>query len=333
MDMSEHQEWFYTDTAGAEHGPVSADELKQLAVNQTIRDTTDVWTDGFAEWVPASQIEGLIPAAALEADSDADSKPNQPVHQPQINLGPGSGMKLGSSITPKPMEDSTLQSSANPYARVNLPKKSKAGWMVFGVIVAIAAGVGIYFATKSSSEPNPEKIPGYLEYSKANDLIERKKDATILGNGADALEISKIFTKEIKSHTDPAIEESLPGLLAKDGEIRTYTMTKTEGQQKTVVVIVQVLKLKLLNHNAQVGLSNAAWQYTQKALAQSSHNDPTTRLVVALRDADKYFKVMIGHPVSGDTAPGVSSGITASHESGDLEAKLYPFFAQADSNK
>ncbi|MBT8044060.1 MAG: DUF4339 domain-containing protein [Verrucomicrobiae bacterium] len=323
--MSDEQEWFYTDAAGAEHGPVSADELKQLATNGTIRDTTDVWTEGLEEWLPASQVEGLIPAS--------DAKPNQPEHQPKINLGPGSGIQLGPSISPKPMGDASLQTSANPYARINQPKKSKAGWVVFGVIMAIAVGVGIYFATSTPSEPKLEEIPGYVEYSKANNLIKHKKDATILGNGSDALEISKTIAKEIKAHTNPDIEDSFPGLLAKDGEIRTYTMTKTEGKQKTVVVIVQVLKMKLLNNKAQLAMSEAAWQYTQMALAQSSYNDPATRLAVALRDTDKYFKVMIGHPVSAETTTKATSGITKSHEGEGLEARLYPFFAQADSDQ
>jgi len=331
--MSEAQEWFYTDATGAENGPVSLDELQQLGATGAIHALTDVWTEGMEEWVPASEIEGVIPATPPEAQPSA---PDQQAHVPQINLGPtsgGGGIHLESSILARPMgmpdAPGEPQTSANPYARVNQPKKSATGWIVFAIIAVVAIGVGCYFAFSSSGDQKPEDIPGYIEYSKANDLINKKVNVTILGNDGEALEISKAFAASIKTHIDPAIEESFPGLLAKEGEIRTYTMAKTEGGVKTTVIIVQILKLKMLNTKAQKSMVDAVWLNAKSALTNTPYNDPKTQLVVALRDSEKYSKVMIGHPLT--TKPIEETpleGVTESHDGAGSEEKLYPFFAR-----
>tara|TARA_B110000914_G_scaffold184787_1_gene168171 strand:- start:21 stop:1022 length:1002 start_codon:yes stop_codon:yes gene_type:complete len=331
--MSEAQEWFYTDASGVENGPVSIDELQQLGATGTIHAQTDVWTEGMEEWQPASQIEGVIPPSP----EDPPSAPAQPAHQPQINLGAGSGMQLQSTIIARPMDKTKPETSANPYARVNQTKKSPTGKIIFAIITVVAIGTGIYFATLPG-EPKLEDTPGYIEYSKANDLINKKKNVDILGNDAPALEISKVFAASIKTHVDPAIEESFPGLLGKEGEVRTFTMAKTEGDLKTesdlktAVVIVQVLKFKMLSAKAQKSLADAVWLNAKSALANTLYNDPKTQLVVALRDSEKYSKVMIGHPVISDVKDvkdaKVTLGITETHSGDDIETKLYPFFAR-----
>ncbi|MCP5534704.1 MAG: DUF4339 domain-containing protein [Akkermansiaceae bacterium] len=317
--MSEEQQWFYTDSTGAEHGPVSADELQQLGATGAIHALTDVWTEGLEAWVPASEIEGVIPEAPPQA---AASAPPEPAHQPHINLGVGSGIHLESSITPRPMG----QPAATPYGTT---AKSPAKWIVLAIIALLAIGLGIYFALSSSGEPKPEETPGFMEYSKANNLINKKKNVDILGNNTDGLAISKAFAAGIKTHNDPAIEESFPGLLGKDGEVRTYTMAKTEGELKTTIIIVQVLKLKLLSAKAQAALADSVWLHAKSALAHTPYQDPKTRLVVALRDAETYAKVMIGHPVASDTTEQkATDGIIESHSGDEAETRLYPYFAR-----
>ncbi|MGB0776357.1 MAG: DUF4339 domain-containing protein, partial [Akkermansiaceae bacterium] len=74
--MSDTQYWHYLDGAGQQQGPITADELQQFGVSGHINGQTSVWTEGMAEWLPAAQIDGLIPAQAAA-----------PSHQPQINLG------------------------------------------------------------------------------------------------------------------------------------------------------------------------------------------------------------------------------------------------------
>ncbi|MCP5534702.1 MAG: DUF4339 domain-containing protein [Akkermansiaceae bacterium] len=72
--MSDIQYWHYLDTAGQQQGPITADQLQQLAATGQITAQTNVWTEGMAEWLPATQVEGLIPAQPVVA---------QPVVVPQ----------------------------------------------------------------------------------------------------------------------------------------------------------------------------------------------------------------------------------------------------------
>lgn len=56
------RKWYYT--VGAKHaGPVFETALLQLFQNRQLRPDTMVWTEGMGEWVAASAIEGLVPAA------------------------------------------------------------------------------------------------------------------------------------------------------------------------------------------------------------------------------------------------------------------------------
>jgi len=48
---------------GKQHGPLSNSELKSLADGKRLQPTDLVWKEGMAEWVPASKIKGLFPAA------------------------------------------------------------------------------------------------------------------------------------------------------------------------------------------------------------------------------------------------------------------------------
>lgn len=54
------QEWFYAKD-GERHGPISSQQLKELAATGELLATDLVWTDGRDEWKPASKIKGLFP--------------------------------------------------------------------------------------------------------------------------------------------------------------------------------------------------------------------------------------------------------------------------------
>ena len=85
--MSDINQWHYLDNAGQQAGPVTADDLQQLATTGEIHPETSVWTEGLEEWIPASQVEGLI----LDATPPQSTQSPQPA-SPQINLGPGTGI-------------------------------------------------------------------------------------------------------------------------------------------------------------------------------------------------------------------------------------------------
>jgi hypothetical protein len=66
--MSEEQEqhWHYLSN-GQQFGPLSAEQLQELAMAGTITAATLVRTEALDEWIPASNIEGLLPAAPVQA--------------------------------------------------------------------------------------------------------------------------------------------------------------------------------------------------------------------------------------------------------------------------
>jgi hypothetical protein len=75
-------EWFYT-TNKQQMGPVSWDELQQLASSGLLKPSDLVWSEGMAEWVKAVRQNGLFPdsaaptAVTAEAD-EADEAPPPP---------------------------------------------------------------------------------------------------------------------------------------------------------------------------------------------------------------------------------------------------------------
>ena len=56
--------WYYT-IKGQKQGPVSSQQLKELADQRVLSPSDMVWKDGMAEWAAASKIKGLFPERAL----------------------------------------------------------------------------------------------------------------------------------------------------------------------------------------------------------------------------------------------------------------------------
>lgn len=61
--------WYYT-VKGQKQGPVTSQQLKELADQRLIGPSDMVWKDGMAEWAQASKIKGLFPEAALMEPPD-----------------------------------------------------------------------------------------------------------------------------------------------------------------------------------------------------------------------------------------------------------------------
>jgi hypothetical protein len=68
-------EWYYTKN-NQQMGPVSWDELKQLAASAVLKPSDMVWKEGLVNWIKAEKREGLfetrkkVPARAPEDDDD-----------------------------------------------------------------------------------------------------------------------------------------------------------------------------------------------------------------------------------------------------------------------
>jgi len=70
------QQWYY-DRGGKESGPVDESVLRQLLASRELAPSSLVWRSGMQSWMAASEVPGLIPAAAVPASvytDDTDHK-------------------------------------------------------------------------------------------------------------------------------------------------------------------------------------------------------------------------------------------------------------------
>jgi hypothetical protein len=74
--MSEElQAWYYM-VDGEQVGPIAAEDLQQLAMNGTIHAESELWTEGLDQWIPATNVEGLLPVEPVpEPAQPAPGKP------------------------------------------------------------------------------------------------------------------------------------------------------------------------------------------------------------------------------------------------------------------
>lgn len=54
--------WHYVDATGQPAGPVTREELQGQLLDGRLRLDAAVWTEGMAQWAPAAQVPGLVPA-------------------------------------------------------------------------------------------------------------------------------------------------------------------------------------------------------------------------------------------------------------------------------
>lgn len=82
-------EWYYS-VDGDRQGPVSAQELKKLVEDGTVKPADLVWKDGMGDWVAAKTIKGLFPAGASSAGTPAATKPvdEKPAAKPTRRVEP-----------------------------------------------------------------------------------------------------------------------------------------------------------------------------------------------------------------------------------------------------
>jgi len=69
-------QWFYTQN-GQQSGPVSAEELNQMAKSGRLQPTDMVWRDGMPQWVMADSIGDLFPAPVTPAQTPYQPYPSQ----------------------------------------------------------------------------------------------------------------------------------------------------------------------------------------------------------------------------------------------------------------
>ena len=89
--------WYYVEN-GQQKGPVTQDQMDELARQGTIKADSLVWTDGMANWLPYSQarpgsgaapaaaVTGAAYASAMPAGLDADALAKKKVSGPAVGI-------------------------------------------------------------------------------------------------------------------------------------------------------------------------------------------------------------------------------------------------------
>jgi hypothetical protein len=77
------RQWHYVQE-GRQAGPVGEDVIKGMAASGALRPADLVWTDGFAEWLPAGKVPEIYPRAA--AGPPADDASASPYAAPKVNV-------------------------------------------------------------------------------------------------------------------------------------------------------------------------------------------------------------------------------------------------------
>ena len=68
-------QWYYTENR-ERRGPVSQEQLKQLATSGKLKSTDKVWKKGMAAWMPASEHDWLFPPSPADADAPSPLTPD-----------------------------------------------------------------------------------------------------------------------------------------------------------------------------------------------------------------------------------------------------------------
>lgn len=164
--MAEEQEWYHL--SGEEQlGPVSPEELLQLAAEGQILPETQLWTEGLEEWVQAAQVEGLFPEPVVEPPHPhlVVGAEAQTAHPLAGEILPGQhAAPLNPYTAGHPQHHQGHEPASPPgeaYPTVG-PIKASFGWLVTLPILAfLGFGGAIAFLVlraHSISEPSPENM-------------------------------------------------------------------------------------------------------------------------------------------------------------------------------
>lgn len=324
--MSEGQQWLFIDTAGQQVGPIAADQLSEYVGAGHITAGTQVWTDGMEEWLLASQVEGLIPAASAQRTPQINLGPQTPatatppvipeqkvapIHQPQINLGP-----------PRP-GDLTVGRAAAPVNPYSTPKKkSPVKWIILGIVGLVVAIFAIIIATAPSEEELARTIPGYTELKEANKNLDGGDSAH--GNTPQAKKIAADAKKLLADVREKGIEKGITG----SGNFSAYCQIKETEGDTTVVIIYRVPKIRKFADDAKKFISDYAWATAKVATMNNLESTENVKLVIAVRGVILYDTMHVGEiRATGAASENPLEGVKQSFTQQDCKTELYPYFA------
>jgi len=93
--------WYYT-IDGQQHGPVSPDELRQLAASGRLKPTDMLWREGYPQWVPAGRTKLFVKPDAPAARPPAPTMSHAPAFQASAAHAPISHAPVMAQAIPAP---------------------------------------------------------------------------------------------------------------------------------------------------------------------------------------------------------------------------------------
>jgi hypothetical protein len=146
-------EWFYTANKH-QMGPVSWDELKQLAESGLLKPNDMVWCEGMDEWVKAVKQKGLF------SDDDGEPSPRKARKRDEegVKPPPGKRARTREDDDEEEDEDDRAKARREKAKRESSKVAMKVGLIIGGVIlllfVLICGGV-MFFWWGGASTPEP----------------------------------------------------------------------------------------------------------------------------------------------------------------------------------
>ena len=158
-------EWFFS-KSGQQLGPVSSEQLKQLADSGHLQPSDLVWRDGMGQWVEARKIKGLFPVQTTQAPLFPPPVPSLPDDLAWIESVNQSSTTHSPAATPTPGRVSSSTKAAVAAER----RKSNAIqiWKMVGFVGAIAAGLIVLIAIDFFSGHDQQTPPTSQAASVAN---------------------------------------------------------------------------------------------------------------------------------------------------------------------
>ena len=175
-------QWFYTDAQQQQLGPISFEQVQQLAVSGNIQPTTLIWTEGMAEWAQADQVQGIyaapeapVAAAPVQLATGVAAAPAaNPYAVPGTQVAPAAG----------------VEDVAGAYPPVFVKKTSFGLHLGAYILAAVLFGIGMFSLAASA--------PDAPDFSEENSLMIEAETETEIIQAQEAMDLKNAeFSDEL----------------------------------------------------------------------------------------------------------------------------------------